>query len=396
MRLPSLFFLILVLLKLGSTNAWTQAIPQINLPFILNNDHIVIQIRLADSNPLNFLFDSGAGGTLIAKYVADSLGLKEALTRRNVGVAGTHKVGVVKGVALSVGGKDVGNITLLTTDTPLEEMDDGRKIHGIIGYPILSRFVVNINYSEHQLQLYNKSSFTYSGRGQTLPIDIDLNLPIADVKITMYNGVSFNGRFLVDTGARSDIIISAPTVLKYDMAENIGQYYTVRRQLGSSQRRSKIRYGRLASIQFAGYEFHGTPVALSSDNKGILSRNTINGILGNRILQRFNLIFDYSRRVIYLEPSIYIGNEHEVNTSGFDIVFVDGKPFVKNLIDRSPADIAGIRNDDEIISINSQLVENLSAEEIRSTFLKSDEKLEIVIKRGKKFLYTEITLKKLI
>ena len=397
MRLLRPFFLILFISNhFIIAPAIAQNIPLASLPFVLNNDHIIIQLRLDDSGPLNFLFDSGAGGTLITKEVADSLGFKSSVSRKNVGVSGTHKVGVIKGVKLDVGDKKSSNITLLSTDTPLEEMDDGRMVHGIIGYPILSRYTVEIDYSKRLLNLYNRNLFTYAGSGETLPLNIVSNLPITRAIVVMYNDMAFEGDFLVDTGARSYIIISAPSVVRYDMAENIGNYYAVRAKIGSSQKRTKIRYGKLQSVQFAGSNFDHLPVALSSDSKGVLSLPDIDGIIGNRLLMRYNIIFDYQHGLIHLEANDQIEANYEINLSGFNINFKQGRPFIKNVVDQSPADKAGLRNGDEIISINGQLVEVMLTDDIRQAFAKEGERLEIVIKRNRKFKYTEFTLKSLI
>lgn len=397
MRLLRPVFLILLFIgHLFHSPARAQNIPVATVPFVLNFDHIIIQLSLDGSEPLNFLFDSGAGGTLITKDAADSLGLTASVNRKNVGVSGSHKVGVIKGVKLEVSGKKLGNITVLSTDTPLEEMDDGRPVHGIIGYPILSRYTVEIDYSARLLKFYNRNSFNYTGNGQTLPIDFVSNLPITGAVIVMYNDMAFEGEFLVDTGARSYIIISSPSVVLYDMADNIGNYYNVRAKIGSAQKRTKIRYGTLQSVQFAGHDFSDLPVALSSDSKGVLSMSDIDGIIGNRLLMRFKVIFDYQHGLLYLEPNDQLEEPYQVNASGFNINFKQGKPFIKNVVDQSPADKAGLRNGDEIISINGKLVEAILTDDIRQAFLKEGEKLEIVIKRNRKFKYTEITLKSII
>jgi C-terminal processing protease CtpA/Prc len=120
------------------------------------------------------------------------------------------------------------------------------------------------------------------------------------------------------------------------------------------------------------------------------------GIIGNRLLQRFNITFDYSRNLVYLEPSLLIGDDYEVNKSGFNIFFTDGLPFISNVIDRSPADLAGLRNGDQIVSINGVLVEDIDPRKIRDSFKQESEKIELVILRNNKYKYTEFRLKPLI
>ena len=84
------------------------------------------------------------------------------------------------------------------------------------------------------------------------------------------------------------------------------------------------------------------------------------------------------------------------NVSGFSIYFKQGNPFIKNVIDKSPASRAGLKNGDEIIAIEGTVVEKLNSKIIRDYFHKEGKKLKLVIKRGSKLKYTEIKLRALI
>ena len=394
-RLP-FFLLILLFVSLGIKEGYSQNQKIAEIPFKLNDGHMIIRLSLNEAGPFNFIFDSGAGGTLISERVTDSLGIEASLSRKNVGVSGEHKVGLIKGIELSFDENEIANTNLLTTSTYFEEIDDGSKVHGVVGYAILSRYVVEVNNDRKSLILYDMNNYGYSGQGEELPIYLVQNLPIINGSSGMYNDTSFEGQFMVDTGARSELIISSPTVIQYEMAENIGKYYTVRANIGTSSRRTKMRYGRLKEFAFGSFKFDDIPVALSSDNKGVLSMDFINGIIGNRLLQRFDITFDYNRSVIYFEARNEIKKDYIVNLSGFNLYFVSAKPIIKNLIDRSPADYAGLRNGDEIISINGVLIENLESSEIRNAFTVEGEKIALVIKRNNKFKYTEFKPKPLI
>ncbi len=387
-----IFLLLTVLCQVFYSVAFSQPNPVTVVPFVLNNDHIIIKVRLNGSDPINFLFDTGAGGTLITKHLADSLGFEVSVKRKNVGVSGAHEVGVIKGAKLDVKDMDLGNITLLRTNTSFEEMDNGQKIHGIIGYPMLSKYVIEVDYDNSELKIYNQGSFNDFSSGSALPIRLDLNFPVVVATVETYNGAKIEGNFIVDTGARADIIISNPTVIEFDMAENVGKYYTLRKKIGSSQRRTKLRYGRLKTVDFGGYLFTDTPVILSSDTKGVLSLPQLNGIIGNRLLQYFRVIFDYHNRYLYLEPKEELGSRYVINCSGFDLTFKDGKPFINNIVDRSPADDAGMRNGDQLISIDGNLTNSIPAKEIREAFSHSGTTIKVVIKRNTRHKLTKLSL----
>lgn len=366
------------------------------LPFLLNNDHIIIQLSINDSPQMNFMFDSGAGGILINKNFSDSIGLESVSERVNTGAVGTHTVSILKGNTIKLGDTQINNINMMRDENEFEQLDNGEEIAGIIGFHILSRFVVKIDYDTSELILFNRSSYTYDGEGIVMPIVLTYNLPLIISSIKINNTTEFDGFFLVDTGARADLIISSPTVNRYNMLDAIGDHYVLKTEVGSSGKKAKIMYGRVKQLEFAENKFTEVPTVLSQAEHGVLSFDGIDGIIGNRILKRFNIIFDYQRSLIYLEPNGNMNIRYSINVSGLNIYFNSGKPFVKNIIDRSPASRAGLKNGDEIIAIEGVVVEKLESDRIREYFTREGKKLELVIKRGSKLKYTEIKLKALI
>ncbi|MCB0496795.1 MAG: aspartyl protease family protein [Cyclobacteriaceae bacterium] len=384
----------LILLSYNSLLGQNQEVARI--PFILNNDHIIIQLRINDSSPLNFMFDSGAGGILINKLVSDSLGLEAASERTNTGAVGTHTVSILKGNTIFVGDAQINGVNMMRDDNEFEELDSGEEVAGIIGFHILSRFVVRVDYDTHELVLYNRSNYVYKGDGVVVPIVLTYNLPIVVGKIKISEDKETEGFFLADTGARSYLLVSSPTVKKFDMLNEIGDYYTLKTDVGSSGKKAKIIFGKINEFDFAEHKFENLPAVLSQAQEGVLSFDGINGIIGNRILQKFNVTFDYQRNLLYLEPNSNMGKPYKTNVSGFSIAYENGKPFIKDIVDHSPATKAGLRNGDELVAIDGKIIENMTHSEVRAYFQEVDRKLELVIRRSSKLKYTEIRLRELI
>ena len=390
------FFHLLLIASLFTVSGFSQNQEITRVPFILNNDHIVIQLSINGSANMNFMFDSGAGGVLINRAFADSIGLESASERTNTGAVGTHTVSILKGNSLKIGDAQINGINMMRDENTFEELDSGEEIAGIIGFHILSRFVVKIDYDTFELIFYNRSNYEYDGDGVIMPIVLTYNLPLIVSKVSVNNYTEFEGFFLVDTGARSDLIISSPTVNKFNMIDAVGDHYVLKTEVGSSGKKAKIMYGKVRALEFAEHNFTEVPVILSQAENGVLSFKGIDGIIGNRILKRFNIVFDYTRSLIYLEPNANMSKKYMVNVSGFNISFQRGKPMVKNVIDRSPASRAGLKNGDFIISIEGTVVEDLTSDQIRSYFDNEGKRLKLVIKRGTKLKYTEIRLRALI
>jgi len=390
------FFYLFVIFFQFSFSGIAQNQEITRVPFLLNNDHIIIRLSINDSPLMNFMFDSGAGGILINKNFSDSIGLEAVSEKLNTGAVGTHTVSILKGNTIKVGEAQISGINMMRDEKEFEELDGGEEIAGIIGFHILSRFVVKVDYNTSELILYNRSNYSYEGEGVVMPIVLTYNLPLIISSIKVNNDTEFEGFFLVDTGARSDLIISSPTVNKYNMIDAVGDHYILKTEVGSSGKKAKIMFGRVKQLKFSENIFSNVPVILSQAESGVLSFDGIDGIIGNRILKRFNIIFDYPRSFIYLEPNGNLDKRYNVNVSGFNIFFRGGKPFVKNIIEHSPATRAGLKNGDEIIAIEGVVVEEIESNTIRNYFKIEGKKIELVIKRGSKLKYTEIRLRSLI
>ena len=107
------FFYSFFLILLSFSIAFSQNQEIARVPFILNNDHIIIQLRINNSPELNFMFDSGAGGILIKKSVSDSLGLEAVTEKTNTGAVGTHTVSILKGNTVFIGDAQINGVNMM-------------------------------------------------------------------------------------------------------------------------------------------------------------------------------------------------------------------------------------------------------------------------------------------
>ena len=100
-----------------------------------------------------------------------------------------------------------------------------------------------------------------------------------------------------------------------------------------------------------------------------------NGSLGNSVLKRFNVVFDYQREVMYLKPNYLFKEPFEHDMSGIEITAV-GPAFERVIIARveagSAAEQAGLKEGDRILSVNFKKVEELGIEELKGLFRSKD------------------------
>ena|SRR5438552_8477610 len=142
----------------ASTNVQFSAGHQaLNIPFEFVDNQIILNVRVNDSAPLKFMFDTGAGGSLLSAGKAAELHLIKVGSARANGIGGS-KEGYQAAASLGVPGVKVLNQRIFVV--PLEGLPcEMRDVVGIIVYYFIKEFVVEINYETQTISLVDPSSY---------------------------------------------------------------------------------------------------------------------------------------------------------------------------------------------------------------------------------------------
>lgn len=123
-----------------------------------------------------------------------------------------------------------------------------------------------------------------------------------------------------------------------------------------------------------------------------------NGSIGNPFLRKFDVLFDYQNRCIYLRPSANFKEAFEYDMSGLELI-TDGDDYNRYFVSRvergSAANEIGVQQGDELRGLNFIPITKFTFEEVIK-FLSSNEGRNIYIEfaRGCKSFASVITLKK--
>jgi membrane-associated protease RseP (regulator of RpoE activity) len=141
---------------------------------------------------------------------------------------------------------------------------------------------------------------------------------------------------------------------------------------------------RLPSVEIAGYKLDKPLVAFMHTAPGpSLSAN--DGYVGNALLRRFTVIFDYSRQRVIFEPNSSFGDPFKGNmtgikvdpesdpTRGFEVVYVE---------ERSPAAKAGLQEGDRIVEIGGVPCSTLIFESFREMLTAEGAPFILEVQRG--------------
>ncbi|HET9714139.1 MAG TPA: retropepsin-like aspartic protease [Pyrinomonadaceae bacterium] len=271
---------------------------------------IFVQARINNSAFLWFILDTGAGITAIDARRARALGLKSAGKLGASGAGGNSEVQFTKGVTFTLPGVKLMNQTVVSAPFRKELTRIKPNFGGILGYDFISRFVMEIDFLKKTLTLYDSKSYEYKGAGKRVPIAIeDTPFVEAEVKVTGHEPVA--GRFEIDTGYDGALALYRPFVMAHPILEPSGASDPNTRQ-GLEHLTRSVR-ARVDSVAFGGVSFPNVFADFPLGEEGTQSNENVAGLIGNEILRRFKVIFDYSRKEMILEPNAHLSDPFPVN-----------------------------------------------------------------------------------
>src|SRR6185503_480929 len=156
------------------------------IPFTQLTGGVVILKALLDNFPdtLNFILDSGSSGISLDSTTAEFLKLKPQPSDRTIrGIAGIKKVGFLYKRKLIFPRLTIDSLDFHVNDYSILTTVYGEQIDGIIGYSVLSRYIVKIDYDSLKLDFCSRGTLRYPRGGFLLkPIMSTLPVNFARVK----------------------------------------------------------------------------------------------------------------------------------------------------------------------------------------------------------------------
>jgi hypothetical protein len=402
--LLALVFFILALasapLSVAQTTAPAAIAAPVTIPFELVTRHIVVKVRINDSRPLSFVFDTGDKVGIVDTDVAKELGLKlDGQLRIGGAGADTLPGSFVKEATWSLPGLE-GFSQPISIAIPLGRMAAraGHDFDGIIGSEFIKQFVVEVDYQNRVLKLHDKDKFTYSGAGDSLPIQLNqMGYPLLDGEVTPTSGDSIKGKFVLDLGSSGSLVLMSPIVTQYKLLGN-GVKTIKAIGVGGAGGQSNGQIGRVRSLQIGKFSITNPITLFSEDKAGAMASNQLVGNIGQLIAGKFKVFLDYSHTRIILEPNSNFTQPMDRATAGV-VLTTEGKDYgtvrVSDVLENSPASEAGLQKNDIVLSVDGKPATELKATKIAELFEKPAT-YKLTIRRGDQTLQVPLTPRKLI
>ncbi len=350
------------------------------VPFALVNNHIYVDVKLNGKGPFRLLCDTG-GANIVTPTLAAELGLRSegALQGRGVGEK-SEDVALARVDAVTVGDATIRDQLFAVFPMESFEKVEGLPIHGLIGYEVFKRFVVEVNYGSSHLVLTLPSAFRYAGKGTAVPFQFNSHIPQVEGAI---DGI--RGKFDIDTGSRSSVDLLGPFVAEHDLRKKYRATEAVVTGWGvGGPARSYVT--RAKELKLGTVVVRDPVTLLSAQEKGAFSDPYVAGNVGGGVLKRFNVIFDYGQKQLYLEPNANDRTRDAFDRSGM-WVNVEGTAFaVADVLAGGPAALAGVRVGDAIVAVDGVQSSHMTVGELRTLLRtrKPGTRVRLVLESGGK------------
>jgi hypothetical protein len=333
---------------------------------------------------LNFILDTGSGGISLDSTRAEELGLKPEPSERLIrGIAGIRKVSFLYNQKLKLPNLTIDSLNFHINNYEILTTVYGERIDGIIGYSVISRYIIKLNYDSSIIEFWSKGAMKYP-RGGYLLRPFITTLAVQTVRVKDENTIT--SRFLYDIGAGMNMIFSTDFVRDSALLSKKRKLYVKEAEgLGG---KIDMSITVIKEVRLGPYRFRSVPVYIFDDIYNATSYPYLGGLIGNDLLRRFNVVMNYDRREIHLLPNSHYQDPFDYAYTGIELYYLGGKILIGDVAAKSPAEKAGFKEGDEVIAIDKNFSGNLRQ---YKTILQSVKgKVKFIIRREEELIEIEL------
>ena len=364
---------------------------KVEIPIEIHNNLVVVPVILNGALPLKFIVDTGVRTSILTqKSFTDILNLPYARKYTISGPGGEKLVDayITNNVTLQLPGVIGRGHALLVLEQDYLELRNylGTDVHGILGYELFSRFIVEINYERKIMKLMQPKKFRVKRKFQSLPIRIEDTKPYLTTPIVLQNGTQLTAKLLVDSGASHGLMLDQTSDSRIEVPETYVSS-VLGRGLGG-EIRGKV--GRIKMLQMGEFRLHDPIVNFPDPHSyfdtlktGLAPRN---GSIGGEVLSRFTVIFNFPKEEIYLKKNHAFKKAFHYNLSGLNVRAKGSRLDVYEVTDvraQSAAAKAGIQQGDIIVNVNGIPTRSVDLNVLNGIFnFKPGKKISVTIERN--------------
>jgi hypothetical protein len=404
------------------------------MAFKLINNLVVIPVEV-NGTKLTFLLDTGVSSTIMFSLSEiDSLELNDtkSIRLRGLGEGGSIPALKSNNNRIKIGGvTDIDHTVFVVFDKSLSlSKRMGIPVHGIIGYDFFKNLIVKTNYNTRKLSFYKPETYIEKECKKCEIFDLTFHNKKPYLNVTnIYENKTDIYTLLIDSGSSDAIWLFDNSILEKNLKNKWFDDFLGQGLSGDIfGKRSKIPKMRIGNFEMTNIKV-AFPSKESIENIKLFEER--DGSIGGELLNKFTIIMNYPSKKITLKKNNKFKDPFHYNMSGLSIKH-DGVVLVKNKRDsfknrsndidgatsitvsstydfflvpkyvvseirkESPSYLVGIKEGDEILSVNGTQAHHYNLQEIIGLFSsKAGKKITLKIKRNnvilrKKFILTSV------
>ncbi len=366
-------------------------IDYVEVPFKLETQ-LLIPFRVNGGPFLDFALDTGSPTiAIIGNNKTEQLELHLG-NEINVGGTGSSQTStgrITNDLSLSIGNITLKNQTAIWipwNQITFFESEQEVFIDGIIGYDLFKRFVVELDLDQGMMFLFPSENYQYDGAGESFELNISSRKPYVNSDVTTLDGRTASVKLHVDLGSSSSLTLIPNSVPGIEIPQE-----TIPIPSWGVSGESTSALGRVKQLKIGSFVLDSVLTRFTSE--GHSTANNRNGVLGLDVLSRFNVIFDYERNRMILEPRLTTFDPFTPNKTGIGFARYSDTYIVKYLISQSNGFKAGFTKGDILESINGYAASEMTWKELND-YLRNDSGtiLEICVLRDGDRVCREVVL----
>jgi hypothetical protein len=307
-----------------------------------------LPVKLNGSNTTySFIFDTGAGATVISGTLAKELNLKKV---GSIGVTDalgqSHKQDVVMIEELHVGGLVFHHIGAVVMDYDTLSVIPCIGKDGILGINVISLANWTVDNAQKKFEITDSELPVDVNFTDVLPFTQKAKLPYVSLGVDNHR----YAKVLVDMGANSGVTLPLDSFAKNHSLAARRHYMHID---GSTQ-------GLFGNKVDTTYTVEPKDVVLGDIMQRLqyieTSRNT-SAKIGNKLWNDYKVGFDFkNQRMLLIRQVDRNTTLQPLSGLGLSLDRKDGKVIISTVFENSPATRAGLQRGDEITAINGRLV----------------------------------------
>lgn len=345
--------------------------------------HLYFDVVVRDSIPARMIFDTGNTNILIDnKFFKKHFAPSPTLQRSLIQGAGNSLEAVYRDTAewiYSVGEEQQTEQGAIVMD--LQKIL-GSGVDGMFGMEFMRGRRVEFNFADEYMRLLQPDEPLADGYVciKCKWLDARESRILLPVSVQISDGTAIEGNFLVDMGARDGLVLNSSLAAKLNLRSVIADAKKKVLDAGGVGGSRTDYLFRAKGVSVGGFEIADVNAIYSGNTMGAMADDSYDGLIGNALLERFDVVFDFAKGEIWLRPNKNFSAEKRYD-SGVTLTPQEDCWVVNGLVEGGNGDKAGLRRGDVVLTING-----LTPKQIDGRLLKrmneSAEGWRLSVKRG--------------